>query len=217
MKNFVDLTGKKYNYLTIIKFSHYKSNYRYWLCRCDCGVEKSIREDLIVKNKTISCGCYNIIKIKKTNTKHGLWSHRLHNVWSSIKTRCYNKKSHAYKNYGGRGITMCDEWKNNFKSFYDWAMSNGYQDNLTIDRINNNGNYEPLNCRWVDMKTQSNNKRNNKMITYKNETLSVSEMARKYDITVDRLSKRLYAGWSVQKAIETPVNKNKIRNKIKVI
>lgn len=218
MKKNIDLVGNKYNYLTVINYSHKKNKNHYWLCVCDCGKEKAIRQNYLLSNYTISCGCYNKKKVKETHTKHGLHKNRLYNVWLSIKTRCYNKNFHSYYNYGGRGITVCDEWKNDFMAFYNWAMKNGYKEEIlkngknkwTLDRINNDSGYSPENCRWVDMKVQSNNTRVNHKITYKGETLNLKEMAKKYNLSVSRLSRRLSKGWSIERAIEEPINKNKI-------
>lgn len=123
-----------------------------------------------------------------------------------MKDRCYNIKSHAYNCYGGRGIEICDEWKNNIVSFYNWAINNGYKDNLTIDRINVNGNYEPNNCRWVNSSIQANNRRYHKWITYNNETHNLTEWSKLLGINRQTLNKRLLIGWSIEKAFTTPVD-----------
>lgn len=123
-----------------------------------------------------------------------------------MKDRCYNINSHAWENYVGRGIKICEEWKNNIISFYNWSMQNGYTDNLTIDRINVDGNYEPSNCRWVTMKIQANNRRYHKLITYNNETHNLTEWADILKINRKTLNKRLLIGWSIKKAFTTPVN-----------
>ncbi len=128
------------------------------------------------------------------NYKHGMWGKPIYNRWKHIKQRCYNPKDAAYKNYGGRGIKVCDEWldkKNGFINFYNWAMNNGYRDDLTIDRINNDGNYEPNNCRWVTMKIQANNTRHNKIITFKNETHTLTEWSEILNINLQTLSNRI--------------------------
>ena len=129
---------------------------------------------------------------------------RLQNIWGNMKTRCYNKNDKRYHRYGGRGIEIYEEWKNNFSAFRDWAMSNGYADDLTIDRINNDGNYEPSNCRWVTDKEQANNRSNNHYVTYKGETLSLTKWSEKLNIGYDVTKRRLARGWSVERAFETP-------------
>ena len=174
MGKYENLTNKKFDMLVALKYLYTDERRNaVWLCKCDCGklVEKSSRT---LKSKTSkSCGCLKKINAKKLGkskysdrTTHGKRYTRLYHVWCGIKQRCYNVNSHKYKNYGGRSIIMCDEWKDDFMSFYNWAMQKGYDENAlygkcTIDRIDVNGNYEPSNCRWVDMKIQSNNKRKN--------------------------------------------------------
>lgn len=129
---------------------------------------------------------------------------RLYTIWVDMKDRCFNKNGKAYRNYGQRNITVCDEWKHNFRSFKQWALSNGYTDKLTIDRINNDGNYEPSNCRWVDNIVQQNNKRNNHYITYKGETKTLSQWSKIIGIPKDTLRRRIVnLKWSIDKALTT--------------
>lgn len=137
-------------------------------------------------------------------TKRNGPNHRIYNILSSIKQRCLNPNNKNYRFYGGRGITICDEWMN-VQNFYNWAIKNGYNENLSIDREDNNGNYEPSNCRWVDATTQNNNRRNCVFYVYKQERLSVAQLARKYGLKNDTLHRRLERGWSIEVAIETPL------------
>lgn len=148
---------------------------------------------------SVSCGCYRKEKV----TKHGLYNTRLHSIWNSMITRCYNKNRKSYKNYGERGIKVCEEWRNNFQAFYDWSMSNGYNDNLTIDRIDNDENYSPNNCRWVDYKTQARNRRSNRKYTINSETRCLSEWCEILNLNYSTVIKRLdICHWSIYKALE---------------
>lgn len=137
--------------------------------------------------------------------KHGAWGTRLYTIYTQMKQRCYNPNRREYKNYGGRGIGVCSEWLSGFDVFSNWAYSNGYCDNLTLDRINNNGNYEPNNCRWVSMKAQSNNKRGNIIVAYNGEEMTLSECADKYGVDYHTLYVRTQQlGWDLEKAIAKP-------------
>ena len=155
----------------------------------------------IIENKRV----YNTINYRDKNHKTKI-DNRLYRLWLGIKYRCYHKKFEKYKYYGGRGIKVCDEWLNSFESFENWAQQNGYNDNLTIDRIDVNGNYEPSNCRWTTQEVQQNNKRNNHYIEYKGEKYTISQLARKFNIRYDKLYSRLfnYPFWTIERALTTP-------------
>jgi hypothetical protein len=138
--------------------------------------------------------------------KHGKRHTRLYTTYANIKTRCYNTKNIRYKHYGARGITMCDEWLNDFQAFYDWAMANGYQEELTIDRIDVNGNYEPSNCRWVNWRGQQNNRGNNHLIEFNGQVHTMAEWARISEIPYQTLARRINTyGWSVERALTEKV------------
>ena len=177
----------------------------YWVCKCDCGNTKSIRSDALLSGVTKSCGCYNLECISIRATKHGLSKHPLFKEWTGIKQRCYNPNERYYYNYGGRGITVCDEWLNNPEAFVNWCLSNGYKKGLTLDRIDNNKGYSPNNCRWTTKKVQANNTRRNRVITYNNKTHTVAEWADIMNINYDILIHRLARGIDFEKAITTPV------------
>ena len=208
-----NLIGQKFGRLTVIaRAENNKRGQTRWLCKCECGNEKIVGAYLLKSGQTKSCGCLK--KEKFTHKKHGLRYTRIYKLWLSIKQRCYNPKELVYKHYGGRGIAMCEEWKNNFMSFHDWAFANGYDENVkrgecTIDRIDTNGNYEPSNCRWVTQKEQANNKRNNVLLTYKGNTHTAQQWAEILDIKYITLITRLKRGWSVEKTLTTPLRGNK--------
>lgn len=149
---------------------------------------------------------------KNPNYKHGKRNTRLFSIWANMVTRCYNPNATGYKKYGGRGITICDEWRDNFEVFYDWSMSNGYSDELTIDRINNDGNYEPTNCRWATVKTQSNNRGSNHYVNINGVVRTLTEWCELCGINYRTVQDRLKRGWSVEKALFTPVH-TKFRRK----
>lgn len=178
-----DLIGKRFGKLTVIKYSHKdKKSNTYWLCKCDCGGENIVRRNHLLSGGVKSCGC---VIYEKREVTHGLYSRnpRLNKIYDGMIDRCYKTYRNCYKNYGARGIRVCDEWLNNPKKFEEWALKNGYQEKLTIDRIDVNGSYEPNNCRWVDNKTQCRNKRNNRYITYNGETRCLSEWCELYNFT----------------------------------
>lgn len=213
MSKMKNLTGQKFGRLTVIRIvGKDKFQNLIWLCKCDCGNEVSVRSASLIKGRTVSCGCYNKEKAKYAFKTHGLSKTRLYRIWNGIKNRCFNENIPKYKNYGNRGIFVCDEWKNDFMSFYNWSMDNGYDDNLSIDRIDYNGNYEPNNCRWITNKEQSRNKRNNNLITYNNETHCISEWAEILGFKSNDIYRRLKLGWCVEKIFNTPIKELKTNN-----
>ena len=197
----LDLVGKRFGRLTVIKKAESKPDGRVrWLCKCDCGKEKIILGQLLRDGMTQSCGCLWFETMLKANTKHGYSRRgknksRLSNIHRGMIERCENKNSIEYHRYGARGIKICDEW-HDLKIFADWAIANGYSDDLTLDRINNDGNYCPENCRWATTREQSNNKRNTVYVTIEGETLPLQFAAEKYNCPRYRIVNRLRAGYA---------------------
>lgn len=197
-----NLEGEKFNSLLAIKELDIVNGQRLYLFKCDCGKEviRQIKE--VKRGKVKSCGCGVINGIKRANTTHGMTNSRLYNIYRGMIDRCNNKKQTGYKNYGGRGIKVCDEWLSSFESFYEWAINNGYSEELSIDRINNDGNYEPSNCRWADSYTQQNNTSQNIVFEYDGKTQTLAEWARELNLSYYALWKRINKyGYSFEKAI----------------
>lgn len=207
MSKLHDLTEMKFGRLRVIKRAeNNKYNRAQWLCECECGNTVIVSGNALLKGNTKSCGCLNAEMVKKSKNKiHGMTNTRLFNCWSAMKDRCSNENNQAYINYGGRGIKVCSEWLHDFQAFYDWAVSHGYADNLTLDRKDVNGNYCPENCQWITKKEQQSNKRTNRYIEYNGETKTIAEWARIAGISRGTLRGRIDSGWPIEKALTTPV------------
>ena len=176
----------------------------YWKCLCDCGkVTISRPRDLIV-GKQKSCGCQKAFDIGERRRDHGENKTRLHKIWVAMRMRCHDVTS---KNYGGRGITVCEEWET-YTAFRDWALSHGYSDDLTIERIDVNGNYCPENCKWITMREQASNRRNNLRVEINGEVKTLAEWCRNYNMPYQTVQGRYRdLGWDIVTALTTPIQK----------
>ena len=190
-------SGMKFNRWTAIKpMGKDKHNHAVWLFRCDCGNEKIVGRYEVFMGKSKSCGCYSYENLKTGNNrrKHGMCGTRIHSIWQGMRQRCNApKNSRDGKWYSSKGIKVCDEW-NSFEAFYKWAMENGYNDTLTIDRIDSNKDYEPSNCRWVTWAEQANNTCMTRHITYKGETHTFREWSNITGLSYEILNQRYWKG-----------------------
>lgn len=192
MGKFIDLTGKTFGNLTVIGFAERRGKNYYWRCRCSCGNFKVINTSGLLNGSTLSCGCLNRTK----HFKHGLEGTKTYNTWLNIKQRCLNPNCKAYPNYGGRGITICDSWKDNFENFYNYvsALPHFGEVGYTLDRIDNDGNYEPDNVKWSTKTEQARNKSNNVIVEYDGELMTLGAAAEKSGLNYKLLHNRYRHG-----------------------
>lgn len=200
MLNPSDFIAKKFGRLTITEVGPAKQGGRYCFAICDCGISKDYNLNHLKRGDILSCGCLQREQVKKSNTTHGLKKHPLYGLWENIKTRCYNPNFKFFNYYGGRGIRVCSAWLNDFQVFYEWAINNGWQKGLEIDRENNNGDYEPSNCRFVTGKVNCRNKRNNVLITYNGESKCLIEWCDTLNLKYNKMHNRITSGWAPEKA-----------------
>lgn len=207
-----DLIGQKFGRLTVVDHGDYYispkgAKVKQWKCKCECGNETLASTIQLRNGSKKSCGCYMREKAAQAKHTHGMFGERLYNIHASMVQRCTNPNNQDFHNYGGRGITICKEWLV-FENFRDWALANGYASNLTLDRENVNGNYDPTNCRWITSKKQNNNRRNNRLLTYNGETHTMAEWSEitgiKYSILACRI---LNHKWPVERALTQEVRR----------
>ena len=203
MPKFIDHTGERFGILTAIKYEIRKTKHgkvAYWYCRCDCGTEKWVSANHLTRGYAKSCGCkqYDTPQTKPNLLKKN--NPRIYSIWSGMKTRCNNTNSKRYKDYGGRGIKICDEWLI-FDNFCLWSLENGYEEGLTIERIDNDKSYCPENCKWISQSEQNKNKRNTRIYTYNGETKHLAEWARVFNLDYQLLYDRLKSGMDFEKAV----------------
>lgn len=207
-----DLTGHRYGRLLAVRFEKTGKHYtNYWKCICDCGNVSTVSIAALRSGGTKSCGCLSREKIVMRRTKHGETKgpagqkknyHPLYGVWCSMRSRCFCETDHAFKNYGARGISVCQEWINDFLAFKNWCLFNGWRKGLQLDRVDNNGNYQPDNCRFVTPKVNCNNKRVNVMIEFNGTSRTLGEWATFLGLKYTTLRARIFDhGYSIEKAL----------------
>lgn len=215
MGKFIDLTGQRFGRLAVVERAWSRKGQLFWLCKCDCGKECVIQGSSLRGGRTRSCGClHNQMageRIEEINALHpsSIVNKNLYRTWSNMRQRCRNPNNPEYRNYGGRGIKVCLEWDTDFFAFERWALESGYQYGVSIDRINNDGDYTPVNCRWVNALMQSNNQRRTIMLTYKGETKALRFWADEYGLPRNVVKCRIRSGWTVERALTEPVHKKK--------
>lgn len=176
---------------------------RYWLCICECGSERTVFRSNLVTGRSKSCGCFNLEKVKE-GRKHGMAGSPEAKAWGAMKQRCLNPNNPKYASYGGRGITVCDRWRESFESFYE-DMGARPSPEHSIDRVDNDGPYSPENCRWATRTEQARNQGTNRPISFRGETLCLSEWAERTGLQYDTLKARLQYGWTVEDALTRPL------------
>lgn len=202
-KLFVDLTGRRFGRLTVVRLAGKARAGYVWNCLCDCGREVDTLRACLTYGSTQSCGCRHTDAVRLRHTKHGGSSKPEYVIWENMISRCCHQRSSAFKHYGGRGISVCDRWRN-FGNFYS-DMGPRPSPKHSIERRNNNGNYEPENCYWATRKEQMRNTRVNHLVTFNGETLCISEWTEKLGLSINLLLHRLKRGWSAEKALTTPI------------
>lgn len=220
MSRALDITGQRYGRLVAIERAENKVSKSgkvraRWLCQCDCGNKKIVLLDDLRGGQTKSCGCLSAEISSKKSKTHGMSGTRIYVEWASMKARCYNKESKSYNRYGGRGIRVCQEWLDDFMNFYNWAMANGYRDDLTIERKDVNGNYCPENCCWITAKEQAKNRRTTLKTRDKNgNEVYAMDIAEENGIPMNVVIARKSSGWDLNKALNTPLIEQTIKRKV---
>lgn len=209
-KNAVDITGQTFGRLTTLGPVNRASNRQImWLCRCDCGNLSTVQGNDLRRLHSLSCGCYNTENQITVHTTHGLSDDPLYETWCHIIGRCYLSADKSYPNYGGRGIIISDMWRHDFQAFYDHVsqLPNFRKKGYTLDRIDNDGDYEPGNVRWATQKEQCRNQRRNRMLSYNGETKCLAEWADDTGISRANLWNRLNLGWTVERTLTQSIRR----------
>ena len=212
----IDLTGENINGIQVVEVrGKAKSGDILWDCVCKCGKDFYSTGSAIKSGRTKSCGCFQIQQVKKSNSTHEGSKTPLYKVWRTMKTRCENPNSEKFTRYGGRGIKVCSEWQD-FTVFRDWAIENGYSDELSIDRRDNDGDYKPSNCRWVTMKVQARNTSSNRWIELHGVKKTLAEWSELTGLKRKTISGRLDRGWSDEDALTTPLYSERLKKELNI-
>lgn len=193
----IEMIGNKYGRLTVIEEAPSQHGHAMWICKCDCGnTTHPIGGSDLRNGKVQSCKCLHNELVSKKMTKHKMKETRLYRIWTNMRARCRFPSVPCYGSYGGRGVTVCEEWQHDFLAFHSWAMANGYADDLTLDRKDTNGPYRPDNCRWVSRKAQANNLRKNVVLDINGEKHTMAEWADISGIKYTTIYQRRLRGWA---------------------
>ena len=208
-----DMLGKRFGHLTVTGLANKNNTYplrRNWMLLCDCGKDVTANTNILTKGQKSTCGTCDLhSQLLAHNKTHGKSKTKLFRVWYGILERCYNNRIMSYKNYGARGISVCKEWRDSYQSFHSWAMVSGYREGLSIDRIDNNGGYEPGNCRWCSKKEQAQNRRSNVFINYMGDSKTISQWESILGFGREIIRSRLLRGWSVNDALSVKANEKR--------
>lgn len=204
-----DLTGQKFGRLTAVRYiGKSKGKQTMWECLCDCGNTVNVQQQNLKNGHTKSCGCYNIDCIMERQRTHGETRTRIYRIWHDMNYRCSSPKHRSYPLYGGKGVKVCDAWRD-YETFRDWAFQNGYEDGLSIDRIDSEKDYCPENCRWATDTEQANNTNRNRYYTIDGVTDTLANLCRKYNMPYATISSRLRDGWDIVDALTLPIGQKR--------
>lgn len=209
----MNLKGQKFGRWTVLEKSDKRSNGQYWLCKCDCGTIKEVSQTSLRNGRSTSCGCYHREEAKsigERSKKHGDFGTHLYGVWAGMKRRCFNKNAKFYDDYGGRGITVCDEWLE-YIPFKEWALSTGYHEGVSLERKNVNGDYCPDNCEWIPLSQQNDNKRNTIYIEYEGLCYTLKDIAEATGLKLRTIKGRYERGWTPEQIFNSLLMKNQYK------
>lgn len=211
MAELVDLTGKRFGRLVVVRKGNRRSNATWWWCRCDCGTEKEVRAQPLTRGDNKSCGCLRVEEGRRRtapggemdNRSHGMYQSPEYHAWHGMLDRCRNTNSKSFPDYGGRGVVVCERWTS-FENFFS-DMGKRPSASHSLERENNERGYEPENCKWATRKEQQRNRRSNRLLTFNSETRCLAEWAERSGLTWQCLYGRLHSGWTLERAITTPM------------